>query len=41
MSVDPPLMDAMGGGEETIARIKDLGEVHVPTGPGISKEVVV
>ena len=41
MSVDPPLMDPMGGGEDGIARIKDPGGVHAPTGSGISKEVVV
>ena len=40
MSVDSPLIDSMGGGEDGIARIKDIG-VHVPTGTGISKEVVV
>ena len=25
MNVDPPLMDPMGGGEDGIAKIKDLG----------------
>ena len=35
MSVDPPLMDPMAGGEDGIARIKDIGGVYVPTGTGI------
>ena len=34
-------MDPMGGGEDGIARIKDIGWVHVPTGTGIRKEVVM
>ena len=37
MSVDPPLMDLMSGGEDGIARIKDLGGVHAPPDQALAR----